>query len=307
MGLVSRVHEIISSLLTNCIGSAENLEELDRQLYDFINKLSEEYRNGNRFHSFRRACHIVLSVKYLTEWAGGFEADPWNCFVVVFAALVAGLKHQGVSNVQLKLENHALSQMYGQIDAYQERHSAQMALDILSEDFQELYDAILRACPEFLLLVEKAVLAMDRPSMELRMNKRMVALTAVANGDRQQLETTEAMMKLLMTVAEISHFAQDFDTFLYWNKLEFQEAMVASMEQRGVDPRQSWFELHIEFFKDTVLPLVDLCERVVPKSCGLREGAKRNLEEWELQGQLWTESYHQDMPSNSDVARHLKV
>jgi hypothetical protein len=297
MGLVSRVHEITSSLLTNCIGSAENLEELDRQLYDFINKLSEEYRNDNRFHNFHRACHIVLSVKYLTEWADGVENDPWNCFVVVFAALVAGLKHQGVSNVQFKLENHALSQMYGQKGVYQERHSAQMALYILSEDFRELYDTILRACPKFLHLVEEAVLAMDRPSMEARMNKRMMALTAAANGNQQPLETTEAILELLMTVAEISHFAQDFDTFLDWNKLEFQEAMVASTEQRGVDPRQSWFELQIEFFEDTVLPLVHLCEMVMPKSCGLRGGAKRNLEEWKLRGQLCTESYHQDMPS----------
>jgi guanylate cyclase soluble subunit beta len=297
-GLVSRVHEILSSLLTNCIGSAGNLEELDRQLYDFINKLSEEYRNDNRFHSFRRACHIVLSVKYLTEWAGGFEDEPWNCFVVVFAALVAGLKHQGVSNAQLKLENHALSQMYGQIGVYQERHSAEMALDILSENFQKLYDAILRACPEFLQLVENAVLAMDRPSMELRMNKSMVgALTVPAKGNRQQFQTTDVRLELLMTVAEISHFTQHFDTFLDWNKLEFQEAMAASTEQRGVDPRQSWFELQIEFFKDTVLPLVDLCEMVVPKSCGLREGAERNLEKWELGGQLWTKRYHQGMPS----------
>jgi class 3 adenylate cyclase len=296
-GLVSRVHEILSSLLlTSCIGSAENLEELDRQLYDFINKLSEEYRNDNRFHNFRRACHIILSAKYLTERAGGFEDDPWNCFVVVFAALVAGLKHQGVSNAQLKLEDHALSHLYGQIGAYQERHSAQMALDFLSDNFQELYDAISRACPKFLHLVEKAVLAMDRPSMELRTNKRMMALTAPAEGNRQQSETTEAIMELLVTVAEISHFAQDFDTFLHWNKLEFQEAMIASKEQRGVDPRQSWFELQIEFFKDTVLPLVDLCEVVVPKSCGLRARAERNLEKWELRGQFLTKRYRQDMP-----------
>jgi class 3 adenylate cyclase len=296
-GLVSRVHDILSSLLMNCVGSAENLEELDRQLYDFINKLSEEYQNDNRFHNFRRACHIALSVKYLAEWTGGFEDGPWNCFVVVFAALVAGLKHQGVSNAQLKLENHALSQMYGQKGAYQERHSAQMALDILSEDFQKLYDVILRACPKFLHLVEKAVFAMDRPSMELRMNKCMMALTSPAKGNRQQSETTEATMELLMSVAEISHFAQHFDTFLDWNKLEFQEAIVASTEQRGVDPRRSWFELQLEFFKDTVLPLVDLCEMIVPKSCGLREGAERNLGRWELRGQFWTKFYHQDMPS----------
>ena len=70
------MHEILSSLLTNCIGSAENLEELDRQPYDFINKLSKEYKKIIAFTTFAEPVTSSLVSSTLPSGPGDLKMIP---------------------------------------------------------------------------------------------------------------------------------------------------------------------------------------------------------------------------------------
>jgi hypothetical protein len=98
-------------------------------------------------------------------------------------------------------------------------------------------------------------------------------------------------MEMILTMADIGHYTQDYQLLLQWSQASCQEKLQAHLSERANDPREGRYILQIEFFGDVVLPLIDQIESILPQSsCGLREGAEKNMELWQEGGREWMEA-----------------
>jgi hypothetical protein len=112
-------------------------------------------------------------------------------------------------------------------------------------------------------------------------------------SDRSIMEQNQAMMEIIIAMAPMGHFAQDYQIFLQWNEASFQESLQShshSRERRVVHPA------------DLVLPLIDQVERVLPSSsCNLRKCAEKNMQVWKEGGRQWLKVYRLPSASSEDV------
>ena len=173
--LVTEVNGLLSNLLKRCMGGHDvpNIELVVNQLHGYIQRISTLYRKENQFHNFQRACHVATVADYLWGRAerardrsfdvGVMDWNPWNRFILVFSSLVHGVQHHGVSNEQLEKEDHPTYQIHGKgRKSCQERQAVHHALGILADEFPELYDEIMLACPfNFQHLTRKLIFATD--------------------------------------------------------------------------------------------------------------------------------------------------
>jgi hypothetical protein len=213
---------------------------------------------------------------------------------MAFAALIHDTKHLGVTNAQLEAENHLVYQMHGERGCCQERHSLHCAFGILEDEFRELYDEVVFGCPRILHVIRKVVLSTDLESVEI-LRKRVEKFKRVMGNpcmsDRTIMERTHAAMEMILTMANIGHYAQNHQLFLQWSQASFQEKLQAGLFKSANDPREGWYTLQIEFFGDVILPLIDQIENILPQShCGLREGAENNMKLWQEGGRQWMEA-----------------
>jgi class 3 adenylate cyclase len=295
--LRSRVNEILSLVLSECVhGDYVKMEMIKDQLSRFVERISALYSEENQFHNFRRVSHVILSAHYLWDRVRindelptlGHDQDPWDRFIIVFAALIHDAKHDGVSNSQLKAEEHFAYQMHGERGSCQERQSLHCSLNILEDEFPLLYNEVIFGCPKFLRLIPTLVLATDFEDLEMmrkRANNLQSILTNPCISDRAKLERNQAAMELVLAMADIGHYAQDFDIFWVSNQASFQECLDAHCSRRGPDPRKIWYTQQLEFFENAVLPLISQVQLVLPQSSrDLAVGAERNMRLWQERG-----------------------
>jgi hypothetical protein len=312
--LRSRVHGIVSVLLFECVHVDEaKLESISRQLLDYIERLSMLYNEENHYHNFHRAAHVLLCANHLWGRASinndrptyGRDRDPWDHFIIVLAALIHDVQHQGVTNAQLEAENHETFLLHGGRGSCQQKQALHSALSLLEDEFQELYDELVFGCPKFLHLVRKLVLATNFESAaELLKNIDNFDRTMGNSGmsDRSIMERNQATMEIIIAMAAMGHFAQDYQVFLQWNQASFQENLQAHSRKHGNDPRDGWYVQQTECFENLVLPLIDLVERVLPpSSCNLRKRAEKNMQAWKEGGREWLEAYRLHSASIEDV------
>lgn len=294
---VSNIHLLLSPLLRLCLFDEstghfpDTMDLLDGQLYGFIDSISKVFKKQNPYHNFRRTAHVVAWANQLFEriqdsgagHTGSVENGPWFRFTLSTAALVRDCKHSGVSDDQLQAEQHMVSEMFGG-DKCQIKHSLTHGLDVLASSFPQLYDEIVWGCPRFLHLVRRTAL-MEDPS-----NAFERAMSCHEKSLRQVMAKTEAAMALVLKVANLGHFALDEMSFLEWNEAAFAEKRLANLAKRGSDPLPNWHKQCMQFMKGEVLPLVDKCEVLMPKTVCIRDTVALNLKNFEAQGKHFAES-----------------
>jgi len=305
--LINIVSTMLSELLLKCLqkdpsNSPTNWDILDKQLSNFVRRISTLYRHENRFHNWRHACHVTLGASYLMEKAqeddvetNFVDSNPWHRFTLVFAALIHDVKHVGVSNRQLVMENHMLALIYDGGSCL-ERQSISVGISVFLEEFPELSVVILQGNPLFMRYINSVILVTDIMCKEVQLDSRDKFLRSVENRSSSGDETadlkiirTEATMEQLMLLADVGHCAQQYETFLRWNRAFYEECLLANLDRRGFDPRSGWYAGQISFISDYVLPLAERCDKLTLRRCGLREGVEMNLMRWKAEGEAWTD------------------
>uniref|UniRef100_A0A7S2EGV0 guanylate cyclase n=1 Tax=Ditylum brightwellii TaxID=49249 RepID=A0A7S2EGV0_9STRA len=305
--LVENIHKLMMAILSKCFGDGidydPDIDFLDKQLYGFVHRISTLYRDENRFHNWRHACHVALGATFLIEKAQEVgEEDPWIQFIVAFSALIHDVKHFGVNNSQLQLEQHAVWQIYDN-GSCQERYSMHCGLSIFIEEFPELSREFLQGCPMFLRLVSSAVLATDISSSEVqrKVKEKFEAVMAdESDSSKSKCERTEAALEHILLLADVGHCSQKYDTFLRWNRAFYEECFVNYLNERGIDPRNGWYEGQIRFLEKYVMPLATRCESLMHLSCPLTTGVQSILGRWRLEGAEWTEQMIEELWRKKD-------
>eukprot|EP00980_Cylindrotheca_fusiformis_P025822 scaffold14688_cov129-Cylindrotheca_fusiformis.AAC.1 len=150
----SKVVDVLLTALTACVGKGgKRLQKIETQMLSFVEAIANGYKNRSKFHSFRSATDVLLKADFLwqrlAEHKSQESCDPWDQFVLLFAVLIHDMDHTGVPNSQLVAEGDRLVQQYKQKGAYQHRSSVDSAMEILEDDFGDLYDEIMFGCPRF--------------------------------------------------------------------------------------------------------------------------------------------------------------
>jgi len=290
--LVSYLHRLLSPLLRLCLSESSTSDPpidddpRDQQLRSFIDLLSRSFKGDNPFHCFRRSAHMAAWANYLFEQvqekgAGRTESvnnGPWFRLTVTLAALFRDCKHRGVSDRQLEFEEHMLYEMHGG-NTCQTSFGIRFGLDLLSDQFQALYDDIVLGFPQFLYLMKKleSPAAFQPPSDTV--------------GHRNGLTDTLAAMAIVLRMTSLAHFALKYDDFIVWNEAAFAEKRLASLAGRGMDPTPVWNEQCVRFIEKKVLPVAEQCEMLLPKGSLLRDSIGSNLREFAALGQAEQEKY----------------
>eukprot|EP00980_Cylindrotheca_fusiformis_P010980 scaffold2520_cov103-Cylindrotheca_fusiformis.AAC.1 len=261
----SKVVDVLLTALTACVGKGgKRLQKIETQLLSFVEAIANGYRNRSKFHSFRSATDVLLKADFLwqrlAEHKSQESCDPWDQFVLLFAVLIHDMDHTGVPNSQLVAEGDYLVQQYKQKGAYQQRSSVDSAMEILEDDFGDLYDEIMFGCPRFRKSVKDLVLLdADMESEPENVISRLHDVLERPSGDgRLSRQRTEAIIGLTFILATVGHYCQAYDVFLRQTKIELDSEMEAFLAGRSTeDPRPKWHDVQALAFEEKILPLLD--------------------------------------------------
>jgi class 3 adenylate cyclase len=285
----SKVFDILFSILKACVGKGgERLKVIDEQFREYIQSVAALYRSENVFHDFDHASQVVLRANFLWENWEELSNDPWDHFVLLFAALIHSAEHTGVDNTQLEAENDLICQMYRGKKSYQQRSSFDSAFEMLEEDFEELYEEIVYGCPNFRSTVKKLVVQFTDVESEEKIRSMLETFEKVTDmpstSARVSKEQHEARAGLVLAMATVGHYSQSYEMFLHWNQLDFQEHLEAHRAGRSEDPRDSWYYEQTMFFSDAIVPLVNHVEKILPRSTRFGDNVRRNIGLWRTNG-----------------------
>jgi 3'5'-cyclic nucleotide phosphodiesterase len=115
------------------------------QLHQYVQSILLGYANHLPFHNPQHAATVVISCNKLIDLAltgthscYGLRENPLLLVAVLLAALIHDVKHQGVKNGQLALENDTLALLYND-RSIQEKNSLHFAFaEFLKTDYIEL-------------------------------------------------------------------------------------------------------------------------------------------------------------------------
>ncbi|CAJ1956415.1 unnamed protein product [Cylindrotheca closterium] len=289
--LQGKIFDILLNVLQLCVGKGgARLNVITDQLKKYVKTIADLYSEDNSFHSFTLASEVVLRANFIWEtWATDVSSDPWDHFMLLFAALIHGVQHTGVDNSQLEAaKDDAVCAIYRGKQAYQQRISFDCAFEKFEDDFEELCEEIVFGCPNFRASVKKLVVNFtDLESGESisSMAGNFEEITAKTPYTQRVLKKQrEAKVGLVLAMSTIGHYAQSYVTFLKWNDLNFREHLKAHHSGRSEDPRTSWYFEQHTFLSDALVPLVKLVGIVLPKATYLGGCVMRNLEQWRRNG-----------------------
>eukprot|EP00980_Cylindrotheca_fusiformis_P016138 scaffold4796_cov106-Cylindrotheca_fusiformis.AAC.1 len=286
----TRVFDALFDALTECVDkSGKRLQVIETQLQAFVQDIAAQYSSNRPFYNFRSAAEILLRADFLWERHSKYERhDPWDRFILLFSALVHNLDHTGVPNSQLEAEGHTLVDQYKMRGAYQQRSSMDSALEMLEDDFEELYEEVFFGCPTFRksvknLMILDADMESDSNIPALVSNLGHVISRPAGDG-RQSRKRSEACSGIVFVIATAGHYCQSYDQFLRWNGLQFQTELESFRSGRSADPRLEWHNRHALFFDEIIVPIVDLVDSIIPRVAYLKQCALSNKSLWQLNG-----------------------
>ena len=291
--LVAKVYSILSPLLKACLYDKDtkkyppHMELLDRQLHSFIQEISTTYTWHTRYHAFCHTAHIVAWVHYFHRQlqlqqqqasTGSVGSSCWDRLVLCMAALVRDCKYSGVSDRQLLVEHHYLWDLYKDGNV-QTKLSINYALDILAgPNFKDLLEEITWGCPRFLYLM-RTTLVLGTGKRSALKQYCVTARTTHRNNPRGRVQRNEALMGMVLQLANWGHFAlANLEEFVEWNNLALEEKRLAFLAKRGPNPLPHWNTNCIQFMELKILPLAEAMERILPKPVGLRDSVLANLQ-----------------------------
>uniref|UniRef100_A0A7S1FMU1 Phosphodiesterase n=1 Tax=Corethron hystrix TaxID=216773 RepID=A0A7S1FMU1_9STRA len=159
--VVDGVYVILESLLIDAVvfrNNEENMSlEAKKELRDYIQQIASLY-NDNSFHCLEHANHVLTSMNKLCDTIHAFIAvkspdrvtfhdrmfeDPFETFVMVFAAFVHDVGHLGMSNQMLSEKGNEIAIKYSHVSSA-ERLSMDVSVDLLfSPEMSNLKETIM--------------------------------------------------------------------------------------------------------------------------------------------------------------------
>ncbi|KAL3941949.1 MAG: hypothetical protein SGBAC_003777 [Bacillariaceae sp.] len=296
---LERITSLLSSCLQQCVHKDDKrLKTVDTELKEFVKRIVSLYNADNPDHSFDRTTQAFARAVYLWEtWAASrieqnksFENDPWDRFALLLCIVIHGIGHEGVSNGQLEAEKHLYFQLNQGKGSYQQRYAFNTAVELLEEEFAELYEEIIFGCPSFRGSLRKLMLATD-----IETEKKLLAIVQEydAINEKKSMdargvkEMNEAKLCLMVCTALVGHYTQSYDIFIQRNRLQFEEILRAYRDGRAEDPRDSWFYEQNMYFNDAVLPLISRMQDAFPSLDSVQKLVTTNINLWRDNGREW--------------------
>ena len=282
--LVTRVYNILFPLLKLCMldhasgNPSTEMGVLSHELRAYIDRISMTFRRHNAYHTFRRTAHVVAWSNHLFErlqdsdagHSGMLDPGPWYRLALTMAALIRDCKHSGVTDTQLRKEDSFVVQMHGMKNS-QAKYSLSFGLDLLEEEFPDLFRELRWGCPSFLFTIRKAALVRD-PTPDF-----LACMKLPIESQQDMAQRTEATLALVMKLADYGHFTLKYGNFKDWTEALFAERRLASLAGRGKNPVATWHDDCIHECQYEVLPLFQLCESTFPGLCRFEESVLSNL------------------------------
>lgn len=302
-----------------------------QQVREYVTMIAESYRSKNPFHGFEHACHVTMSVAKLLgrvvtpdlapvdtpngqsstfnretrqamaaqihDFTHGLTSDPLANLALVFAALIHDVDHQGISNVQLSMEEPELHEHY-RGKSVAEQNSLDIAWDMLmSNQFQGMRVYIFETSEElcrFRQLIVNMVLAtdiFDKELNQLRKDRWQRAFSETSHLPATITKDLRAtiVMEHIIQASDVAHTMQHWHIYQKWNRRLLEEMYGAYKAGRmPTDPRTFWYKGELGFFDSYVIPLAKKlkeCNVFGVSSDEYLGYALKNRAEWEERGE----------------------
>mmetsp|Transcript_2498 Transcript_2498/g.5915 ORF Transcript_2498/g.5915 Transcript_2498/m.5915 type:complete len:1531 (+) Transcript_2498:81-4673(+) len=289
--LVDQIFLILFSTLKKCIDKGgRRLKVIEDQLREYVYSIVGLYNTGSIYHTLRCAAEVMLRAAFLMERRSEVrKKEPWNVFMIVFAILVRDIHHNEISDEQLESENHYYVSHYKGKGAYHQRRSLDSALEILEDDFQQLYDEIFLGCPTFRRGVKKLVLASAEIESESKLKAMLERFDAHKEKPGVRVRSThgesDTVLEMIVAFATMGHYCQSHDLFLHWNHLQLMAQLHCfENDRKSADPRKDWHREQCIVLQHTIEPLVSRMETLLPQNTWLRFACTNNLALWRRDG-----------------------
>jgi len=288
--LVDQIFEILFSTLKKCIDKGgRRLKVIEDQLRAYVESIVGLYNTESIYHTLSCAAEVMLRAAFLMERRSEVrKKEPWDVFMMVFAIFVRDIHHSEVSDEQLENENHYYISHYKGKGAYQQRRSLDAALEILEDDFLQLYDEIFLGCPTFRRGVKKLAVVSAEIAVESKFNDMLERFDSNKEKPNARVRShgeSEVVLEMIIAFATMGHYCQSHDLFLHWNHLDLM-AQLACFEndRRAEDPRKDWHRRQCLVFQTIVEPMVSRMETLLPQNTWLRLAFTNNLALWRRDG-----------------------
>ncbi|KAL3933276.1 MAG: hypothetical protein SGBAC_010469 [Bacillariaceae sp.] len=297
--LVTEMFGILLSTLNKCIEKGgRRLKIIKDQLRLYVQAIVDLYTSDSIYHNLRYAAEAMHRAAFLMARRSEVDKkDPWDVFMMVFAIFVRDIHHLDISDDQLEHECDYLVSHYRGKGAYQQRRSLDVALEILEDDFQQLYEEIFLGCPMFRRGVKKLVVASAEIESESKFKGMLERFDTHKEKQSARARTATAqhesdtVLSMILALATMGHYCQSHDLFLYWNQLQLLSQLHCfENDKRSTDPCKTWHKEQTVIFKTTIGPLVARVEKLLPKNSWLQFGFTNNLTLWERDGREWVSS-----------------
>lgn len=252
--------------------------QIQNQLQDLVATIASMYQNHS-FHNFERASHVTLSLTKLisrlenqSTKTGGAEIDRWTLqkdplaeFALIFAALIHGIDHPGVSNTKLGERNSQLVKKYGR-KSCSELNSLDLGWKILMRPAYEQLRWVIYSTVDdlkrFRKLVVSFLIATDVQSgdkLRQQLWDRCFAenrLKMKKTGIAKRHECVSLILETMVQSADIAHCTQHWNVYIKWNRRLFRETYEDFKKSRDKkDPAELWYQEELSFFDNVVIPL----------------------------------------------------
>ena len=308
------------------------------QLKAYVTWVSSMYQ-GNPFHNFDHASHVVMSViklmsrivaptdhhvndnaATLHDHTYGITSDPLTQFACVFSALIHDVDHTGVPNTTLTLEQTSIAAKYNN-RSVAEQNSLDLSWAELMDGtkYKELRTVLFTNKSElirFRKLVVNGVMATDIADKDLKTlrNNRWdkafkVDPNETVSSPQEQRDAVNRkatiVIEHLIQASDVSHTMQHWHVFRKWNQSLFEEMYEAYRTGRATtNPADFWYQGEIGFFDYYIIPLAKKL-----KDCGVfgvssdeyLNYAMKNRAEWEVRGKEVVMEMMEDVLNKSPV------
>ena len=199
-------------------------------LKNVISSVRKQY-NGNKYHSFAHACHVLLNcAKILEDVTTRLPSlTKVETFALLFAALIHDIGHLGVSNDWLIHENHNLALLYSD-QSVAEMHSLACGFGILNNANHDICAGFTtEERRTFRAVVIDLVLSTNISDYErqriLRQKLDAVMMLKTEDGyaDMSTSMNRLSLLNLIIRAADVGASMQDVETSRIWSKRFFLE------------------------------------------------------------------------------------
>ena len=272
-------------------------------LKNVISSVRKQY-NGNKYHSFAHACHVLLNcAKILEDIVTRHPSlTKVESLALLFAALIHDIGHLGVSNDWLIHENHDLALLYSD-QSVAEMHSLACGFEILNRADHDICAGFTsEERRTFRAVVIDLVLSTnisdyDRQRfLQQKLDTVMMLKSEDGYADMSTSMSRLSILNLVIRAADVGASMQDVETSRIWSKRFFLEQKDATDAAGGPSVDNAEFcTQHGKFMERhaAVLALSLTSSGAISQSLSLdiMDSTRSNLAAWHEEGPLTVKSW----------------